>query len=62
MGIDYPPVCIVQLEQQRQQLLSERQTFHAEQLKHAELRVRQQREPPAQPGFTMPHSGGAHTH
>ncbi|XP_030203212.1 SWI/SNF complex subunit SMARCC1b [Gadus morhua] len=45
------------LEQQRQQLLSERQTFHAEQLKHAELRVRQQRETPAQPGFTMQHSG-----
>ena len=50
------------MEQQRQQLLSERQTFHAEQLKHAELRVRQQRETPAQPGFTMQHSGGDDTH
>uniref|UniRef100_A0A672HI14 SWI/SNF related, matrix associated, actin dependent regulator of chromatin, subfamily c, member 1b n=1 Tax=Salarias fasciatus TaxID=181472 RepID=A0A672HI14_SALFA len=31
------------LEQQRQQLLSERQTFHTEQLKQAEIKVRQQR-------------------
>ncbi|CAL8294084.1 unnamed protein product [Merluccius merluccius] len=45
------------LEQQRQQLLSERQTFHAEQLKHAEMKVRQQREQQAQPGYTMQHSG-----
>ncbi|XP_071373478.1 SWI/SNF complex subunit SMARCC1b [Centroberyx affinis] len=44
------------LEQQRQQLLSERQTFHAEQLKHAEMKVRQQREQ-GQAGFTMHHSG-----
>ncbi|XP_071776234.1 SWI/SNF complex subunit SMARCC1b [Centroberyx gerrardi] len=44
------------LEQQRQQLLSERQTFHAEQLKHAEMKVRQQREQ-GQAGFTMQHSG-----
>ncbi|KAM3858385.1 SWI/SNF complex subunit SMARCC1b [Diretmus argenteus] len=42
------------LEQQRQQLLSERQTFHAEQLKHAEMKVRQQRE---QAGYTVQHSG-----
>ncbi|XP_029298553.1 SWI/SNF complex subunit SMARCC1b isoform X2 [Cottoperca gobio] len=41
------------LEQQRQQLLSERQTFHTEQLKQAELKVRQQREQQAQPGYTM---------
>ncbi|KAK6324170.1 hypothetical protein J4Q44_G00065090 [Coregonus suidteri] len=32
------------LEQQRQQLLSERQSFHSEQLKHAEMRILQQRE------------------
>uniref|UniRef100_A0A8C4HL00 SWI/SNF related BAF chromatin remodeling complex subunit C1b n=1 Tax=Dicentrarchus labrax TaxID=13489 RepID=A0A8C4HL00_DICLA len=38
------------LEQQRQQLLSERQTFHTEQLKQAEMKVRQQRE---QPGYTF---------
>ncbi|XP_053718249.1 SWI/SNF complex subunit SMARCC1b isoform X1 [Synchiropus splendidus] len=42
------------LEQQRQQLLSERQTFHTEQLKQAEMKVRQQRE---QPGFTGQPSG-----
>ncbi|XP_055369018.1 SWI/SNF complex subunit SMARCC1b [Betta splendens] len=40
------------LEQQRQQLLSERQTFHNEQLKQAELKVRQQREQQGQPGYT----------
>ncbi|XP_056153888.1 SWI/SNF complex subunit SMARCC1b [Lampris incognitus] len=45
------------LEQQRQQLLSERQTFHAEQLKHAEMKVRQQREQQGQGGYTTPHSG-----
>ncbi|XP_029920016.1 SWI/SNF complex subunit SMARCC1b isoform X2 [Myripristis murdjan] len=45
------------LEQQRQKLLSERQTFHAEQLKHAEMKVRQQREQQGQTGFTMQHSG-----
>ncbi|KAG7499859.1 SWI/SNF complex subunit SMARCC1-like [Solea senegalensis] len=45
------------LEQQRQQLLSERQTFHTEQLKQAEMKVRQQREQQGQPGYTMPHSG-----
>ncbi|KAM4631220.1 SWI/SNF complex subunit SMARCC1b isoform 2-T2 [Polymixia lowei] len=45
------------LEQQRQQLLSERQTFHAEQLKHAEMKVRQQREQSGQAGYTMQHSG-----
>ncbi|KAK5855190.1 hypothetical protein PBY51_005319 [Eleginops maclovinus] len=44
------------LEQQRQQLLSERQTFHTEQLKQAEIKVRQQREQQAQPGFTMQQS------
>ncbi|KAL0962034.1 hypothetical protein UPYG_G00334890 [Umbra pygmaea] len=32
------------LEQQRQQLLSERQSFHTEQLKHAEMKILQQRE------------------
>uniref|UniRef100_A0A3B4TWH6 SWI/SNF related BAF chromatin remodeling complex subunit C1b n=1 Tax=Seriola dumerili TaxID=41447 RepID=A0A3B4TWH6_SERDU len=55
------------LEQQRQQLLSERQTFHTEQLKQAEMKVRQQREQQGQPGYTMQHSGQAtqtqtHTH
>ncbi|XP_031709537.1 SWI/SNF complex subunit SMARCC1b isoform X3 [Anarrhichthys ocellatus] len=44
------------LEQQRQQLLTERQTFHTEQLKQAEMKVRQQREQQGQPGFTMQHS------
>ncbi|XP_011479108.1 SWI/SNF complex subunit SMARCC1 isoform X3 [Oryzias latipes] len=42
------------LEQQRQQLLTERQTFHTEQLKQAELKVRQQREQqPGQPGYPV---------
>uniref|UniRef100_A0A3B4X273 SWI/SNF related BAF chromatin remodeling complex subunit C1b n=1 Tax=Seriola lalandi dorsalis TaxID=1841481 RepID=A0A3B4X273_SERLL len=55
------------LEQQRQQLLSERQTFHTEQLKQAEMKVRQQREQQGQPGYTLQHSGQAtctrtHTH
>ncbi|KAM6900017.1 SWI/SNF complex subunit SMARCC1b [Xenentodon cancila] len=45
------------LEQQRQQLLQERQTFHTEQLKQAEMKVRQQREQQSQPGYTMQHSG-----
>ncbi|KAM9838873.1 SWI/SNF complex subunit SMARCC1b [Aulostomus maculatus] len=45
------------LEQQRQQLLSERQTFHTEQIKQAELKVRQQREQQGQPGYTMQLSG-----
>lgn len=45
------------LEQQRQQLLTERQTFHTEQLKQAEMKVRQQREQQGQPGYTMQHSG-----
>uniref|UniRef100_A0A3B5B7Y3 SWI/SNF complex subunit SMARCC1-like n=1 Tax=Stegastes partitus TaxID=144197 RepID=A0A3B5B7Y3_9TELE len=45
------------LEQQRQQLLSERQTFHTEQLKQAEIKVRQQREQQGQPGYTMQRSG-----
>uniref|UniRef100_A0A667Y3A2 SWI/SNF related BAF chromatin remodeling complex subunit C1b n=1 Tax=Myripristis murdjan TaxID=586833 RepID=A0A667Y3A2_9TELE len=49
------------LEQQRQKLLSERQTFHAEQLKHAEMKVRQQREQQGQTGFTMQHSDGQTT-
>ncbi|XP_056877589.1 SWI/SNF complex subunit SMARCC1b isoform X1 [Takifugu flavidus] len=40
------------LEQQRQQLLTERHTFHTEQLKQAEMKVRQQREQQGQPGFT----------
>lgn len=56
-------VCVLQLEQQRQQLLSERQTFHNEQLKQAEMKVRQQREQQGQPAYTMQHSGMAtHTH
>ncbi|KAJ3609080.1 hypothetical protein NHX12_023607 [Muraenolepis orangiensis] len=42
------------LEQQRQQLLSERQVFHAEQLKHAEMKAGQQRE---QQAFTTQPSG-----
>uniref|UniRef100_A0A8D3E3H7 SWI/SNF related BAF chromatin remodeling complex subunit C1b n=1 Tax=Scophthalmus maximus TaxID=52904 RepID=A0A8D3E3H7_SCOMX len=55
------------LEQQRQQLLSERQTFHTEQLKQAEMKIRQQREQQGQPGYTTQHSGQAthtqkHTH
>ncbi|XP_047240787.1 SWI/SNF complex subunit SMARCC1b isoform X2 [Girardinichthys multiradiatus] len=45
------------LEQQRQQLLTERQTFHTEQLKQAEMKVRQQRELQSQPGYTAQHSG-----
>ncbi|KAM4550368.1 SWI/SNF complex subunit SMARCC1b isoform 2-T2 [Fundulus diaphanus] len=45
------------LEQQRQQLLTERQTFHTEQLKQAEMKFRQQREQQSQPGYTMQHSG-----
>uniref|UniRef100_A0AAV2K3Q3 Uncharacterized protein n=1 Tax=Knipowitschia caucasica TaxID=637954 RepID=A0AAV2K3Q3_KNICA len=45
------------LEQQRQQLLSERQTFHSEQLKQAEIKVRQQREQQGQPGLNMQLSG-----
>ncbi|XP_077405214.1 SWI/SNF complex subunit SMARCC1b isoform X3 [Vanacampus margaritifer] len=45
------------LEQQRQQLLTERQSFHTEQLKQAEMKIHQQREQQAQPGFTMQHSG-----
>ncbi|MED6282836.1 SWI/SNF complex subunit smarcc1, partial [Characodon lateralis] len=45
------------LEQQRQQLLTERQTFHTEQLKQAEMKVRQQRELQSQPGYTVQHSG-----
>ncbi|KAF7658933.1 hypothetical protein LDENG_00005880 [Lucifuga dentata] len=45
------------LEQQRQQLLSERQTFHTEQLKQVEMKVRQQREQQEQAGYTMQHSG-----
>ncbi|XP_038144566.1 SWI/SNF complex subunit SMARCC1b [Cyprinodon tularosa] len=45
------------LEQQRQQLLTERQTFHTEQLKQAEMKVRQQREQHGQAGYTIQHSG-----
>ncbi|XP_051927872.1 SWI/SNF complex subunit SMARCC1b isoform X2 [Hippocampus zosterae] len=46
------------LEQQRQQLLTERQSFHTEQLKQAEMKLLQQREQQGQPGFTMQqHSG-----
>ncbi|XP_073533187.1 SWI/SNF complex subunit SMARCC1 isoform X1 [Phyllobates terribilis] len=52
------------LEQQRQQLLNERQNFHMEQLKYAEMRARQQMEqqhgqnaqhPAAPPGAGMGH-------
>uniref|UniRef100_A0A3Q2NMB7 SWI/SNF related BAF chromatin remodeling complex subunit C1b n=1 Tax=Fundulus heteroclitus TaxID=8078 RepID=A0A3Q2NMB7_FUNHE len=50
------------LEQQRQQLLTERQTFHTEQLKQAEMKFRQQREQQSQPGYTMQHSGLNQTH
>ncbi len=54
---------MMQLEQQRQQLLSERQTFHTEQLKQAEMKVRQQREQQGQAGYTAQHSGlTTHTH
>ncbi|KAJ7991618.1 hypothetical protein DPEC_G00285770 [Dallia pectoralis] len=48
------------LEQQRQQLLSERQSFHSEQLKHAEIKILQQREQqtpyslPPETGQSMP--------
>ncbi|XP_017275005.1 SWI/SNF complex subunit SMARCC1b [Kryptolebias marmoratus] len=45
------------LEQQRQQLLAERQTFHTEQLKQAEMKVRQQREQQGQSGYTMQQTG-----
>ncbi|XP_077599100.1 SWI/SNF complex subunit SMARCC1b isoform X1 [Stigmatopora nigra] len=46
------------LEQQRQQLLTERQTFHTEQLKQAEMKLHQQREQQGQPqGFTIQHAG-----
>ncbi|CAN9503901.1 unnamed protein product [Ophioblennius macclurei] len=45
------------LEQQRQQLLSERQTFHTEQLKQAEIKVRQQREQQGQAGYAVQPSG-----
>ncbi|XP_041664345.1 SWI/SNF complex subunit SMARCC1b [Cheilinus undulatus] len=47
------------LEQQRQQLLSERQAFHTEQLKQVEMKVRQQREQQGQPGYTAQLSGQA---
>uniref|UniRef100_A0A1A8I0G5 SWI/SNF related, matrix associated, actin dependent regulator of chromatin, subfamily c, member 1b n=2 Tax=Nothobranchius kuhntae TaxID=321403 RepID=A0A1A8I0G5_NOTKU len=45
------------LELQRQQLLTERQTFHTEQLKQAEMKVRQQREQQGQSAFSLQHSG-----
>ncbi|ROL45892.1 SWI/SNF complex subunit SMARCC1 [Anabarilius grahami] len=41
------------LEQQRQQLLSERQNFHLEQVKYAELKARQNVEPQQQAGATQ---------
>ncbi|XP_039534814.1 SWI/SNF complex subunit SMARCC1b isoform X2 [Pimephales promelas] len=41
------------LEQQRQQLLSERQNFHLEQVKYAELKARQTVEPQQQAGATQ---------
>uniref|UniRef100_A0A8C8EJH1 SWI/SNF related, matrix associated, actin dependent regulator of chromatin, subfamily c, member 1b n=1 Tax=Oncorhynchus tshawytscha TaxID=74940 RepID=A0A8C8EJH1_ONCTS len=44
------------LEQQRQQLLSERQSFHSEQLKHAEMKILQQREQQA-PYTPQQHTG-----
>ncbi|CAB1320646.1 unnamed protein product [Coregonus sp. 'balchen'] len=43
------------LEQQRQQLLSERQSFHSEQLKHAEMKIIQQRG--QQAPCTLQHTG-----
>ncbi|XP_023371697.1 SWI/SNF complex subunit SMARCC1 [Otolemur garnettii] len=49
------------LEQQRQQLLTERQNFHMEQLKYAELRARQQMEQQQHgqnPQQSHQHSGG----
>ncbi|XP_062867966.1 SWI/SNF complex subunit SMARCC1b [Trichomycterus rosablanca] len=45
------------LEQQRQQLLSERQNFHLEQVKYAEIKARQQLEQQQQGGASQ--SGGA---
>lgn len=48
------------LEQQRQQLLTERQNFHMEQLKYAELRARQQMEQQQQHGQT-PQQAHQHT-
>uniref|UniRef100_A0AAY5L1U5 SWI/SNF related BAF chromatin remodeling complex subunit C1b n=1 Tax=Esox lucius TaxID=8010 RepID=A0AAY5L1U5_ESOLU len=44
------------LEQQRQQLLSERQSFHSEQLKHAGIKLLQQREQQA-PFSLQPETG-----
>uniref|UniRef100_A0A669QCX1 SWI/SNF related, matrix associated, actin dependent regulator of chromatin subfamily c member 1 n=1 Tax=Phasianus colchicus TaxID=9054 RepID=A0A669QCX1_PHACC len=43
------------LEQQRQQLLTERQNFHMEQLKYAELRARQQMEQQHSQNAQQPH-------
>ena len=51
---------LLQLEQQRQQLLTERQNFHMEQLKYAELRARQQMEQQQQHGQT-PQQAHQHT-
>uniref|UniRef100_A0A8C7UUV0 SWI/SNF related BAF chromatin remodeling complex subunit C1b n=1 Tax=Oncorhynchus mykiss TaxID=8022 RepID=A0A8C7UUV0_ONCMY len=48
------------LEQQRQQLLSERQSFHSEQLKHAEMKILQQRE--QQAPYTPQQHTGLYTH
>ncbi|KAB1264606.1 SWI/SNF complex subunit SMARCC1 [Camelus dromedarius] len=51
----------LELEQQRQQLLTERQNFHMEQLKYAELRARQQMEQQQHgqnPQQAHQHSGG----
>ncbi|KAM9307882.1 SWI/SNF complex subunit SMARCC1 [Gastrophryne carolinensis] len=56
------------LEQQRQQLLTERQNFHMEQLKYAEMRARQQMEQQQQgqnaqhpsPGTGTPAMAGSH--
>ncbi|XP_019472274.1 SWI/SNF complex subunit SMARCC1 [Meleagris gallopavo] len=50
------PLCFPpQLEQQRQQLLTERQNFHMEQLKYAELRARQQMEQQHSQNAQQPH-------
>ncbi|NWZ69796.1 SMRC1 protein, partial [Acrocephalus arundinaceus] len=46
---------LAQLEQQRQQLLTERQNFHMEQLKYAELRARQQMEQQHSQNPQQPH-------
>ncbi|KAL0166495.1 hypothetical protein M9458_038339, partial [Cirrhinus mrigala] len=48
------------MEQQRQQLLSERQNFHLEQVKYAEMKARQNVEQQQQPGATQSSSSTAY--